>query len=64
MIIRLGTAGIVIDAVLGGLTVGTIFLWSRRTRITHVNAVSEVELAAEVIKLPRKGKSRAAKARK
>jgi hypothetical protein len=59
LIIRLGTAGVVIDAVLGCLAVGTIFLRSRRNRIT-LNAVSEVELAAEVIKLPRKGKSRAA----
>lgn len=58
LIIRLGTAGVVIDAVLGGLTVGAIVLWSRRTRITHINVVSEVEIAAEVVKLPKKGKAR------
>jgi PiT family inorganic phosphate transporter len=64
LIIRLGMAGVVIDAVLGCLAAGMIFLGSRRNRITHLNAMSEVEIAAEVIKLPRKGKSRARRIRK
>lgn len=64
LIIRLGMAGVVIDAVLGCLTVGMIFLGARRNRITHLNAISEVEIAAEVIKLPRKGKSRVTRIRR
>ena len=57
LIVRLGTAGITIDVVLGASAASTVFLWSRRTRITHINAVSEMDVAADVIKLPRKRKS-------
>jgi len=54
LIIRLGTAGVVIDAVLGCLAVGMIFLGSDGT-----GSPISMPSATEVIQLPRKGKSRA-----
>lgn len=57
LITRLGTPGILVDAVMGVLAVGAIFLWSRRARITSLNAVSDVGIAAEVVRFRKKVKS-------
>ncbi|MDK1314822.1 inorganic phosphate transporter [Arthrobacter sp. zg.Y20] len=62
----MGTAGVVIDAVVGTLVILGIFLWSRRDKVSHDNAVSNsgIENAGEVVSIKKrrgKGKNKGGK---
>jgi PiT family inorganic phosphate transporter len=55
----LGPIGIILDAVLGTVVIAGIFLWSRRERVSHDNAmnVNDIDDAGQVVKIkktPRK----------
>ena len=66
-IATLGTAGVVFDAVAGTLIILGIFLWSRRDKVTHDNAVSGIENAGEVVRIKKrrgKGKNKGGKSAK
>ncbi len=66
-IATLGTAGVVFDAVAGTLVILGIFLWSRRDKVTHDNAVSGIENAGEVVRIKKrrgKGKNNGGKSAK
>ncbi len=65
LIASTGTAGVVVDAVLGTLIILGIFLWSRRDKVNHDNAVSNIENAGEVVRIRKrrgKGKKKGSKA--
>ena len=66
-IATLGTAGVVVDAVAGTLIILGIFLWSRRDKVTHDNAVSGIDNAGEVVRIKKrrgKGKNKGGKSAK
>jgi PiT family inorganic phosphate transporter len=50
---HLGTAGIIVDAILMTAVSIAIFQISRRNKVNHKNVRSEVEVAAESVKSPR-----------
>ncbi|MCC3293494.1 inorganic phosphate transporter [Arthrobacter sp. zg-Y411] len=59
MIAQLGMVGVVVDAVVGTAVILGIFLWSRRNRVGHDNAVTNIESAGEVVRIKKsRGKSR------
>ncbi len=66
-IASLGTAGVVVDAVVGTVVILGIFLWSRKDKVSHDNAVTGIENAGEVVQIKKrrgKGKNKNGKASK
>lgn len=66
-IASLGTAGVVVDAVVGTVVILGIFLWSRKDKVSHDNAVTGIENAGEVVQIKKrrgKGKNKNGKATK
>jgi inorganic phosphate transporter, PiT family len=55
---HLGPVGVIIDAVAGTLVILLMFLISRRNRISHDNAISDMDHAGEVVKIKRKKKKK------
>jgi len=55
---HLGTVGVIIDAVAGTLVIVLIFLISSRNRISHDNAVSDMDHVGEVVKIKKKKKKK------
>lgn len=51
LIAQLGMVGVVVDAVAGTAIILGIFLWSRRNRVGHDNAVTNIESAGEVVRI-------------
>lgn len=56
LVAHLGVIGIVIDAVVGVGVILGIFLWSRRSEISHHNVVSEVAHSGRAVKIKRNPK--------
>jgi len=48
---HLGVGGVLIDAVAGVAVIAGIFLWSRRSEITHKNVVSDVAASVEAVEI-------------
>ena len=57
----LGMVGVVIDAVVGGSIMLGIFLWSRRSRVGHDNAISDIDAAGDVVAIKRRRRGRSSK---
>jgi inorganic phosphate transporter, PiT family len=55
---HLGVAGIIIDAVAGTLIILAMYVVSRRSKVGHDNAISDVDQAGEVVKIKRKRKKK------
>ena len=55
---HLGVAGIIIDAVAGILIILGMYVVSRRSKVGHDNAISDVDQAGEVVKIKRKRKKK------
>ncbi|AUI53547.1 inorganic phosphate transporter [Arthrobacter crystallopoietes] len=55
---HLGVAGIIIDAVAGILIILAMYVVSRRSKVGHDNAISDVDQAGEVVKIKRKRKKK------
>ena len=58
-----GMIGVTIDGILGLAIILFIFLWSRRNRVGHDNAVSNIDNAGGAVRI-KKRKSSSASARK
>lgn len=53
----MGPVGILLDAVIGAIVIVGIFLWSRRSVVSHHNAINDIDDAGRVVKIrktPRK----------
>ncbi len=53
----MGPVGILLDAVIGAVVIVGIFLWSRRSVVSHHNAINDIDDAGRVVKIrktPRK----------
>ena len=51
-----GVIGIIIDTIVGVIVITGIFLWSRRSEVSHVNVVSEVAESGQAVKIKRNPK--------
>ncbi|NKX49006.1 inorganic phosphate transporter [Arthrobacter deserti] len=58
VVAHLGLAGVIIDAVAGGLIILVMFLLSRRNQVGHHNAISELDHAGEIVKIKRRKKKK------
>lgn len=54
LIIRTGTVGVVIVAVLGLGAISTMFILSQRETVDHTNAISDVDAVGEALHIPSK----------
>jgi inorganic phosphate transporter, PiT family len=50
---HLGPVGIIIDTIIGVVVIVGIFVWSRRSEVSHKNVVSEVAVAGRAVKIKR-----------
>ncbi len=57
----IGPAGLLIDTVLGVVIVLGIYLWSRREKIDHTNAVADIAASGTAVKISKSGRKRKAK---
>ena len=48
---QLGPYGIALDVIIGGLVVGALFWWSRRSRVTHENLLNDIDEAGRVVRI-------------
>jgi len=55
---HLGVVGILIDTIVGVVVIAGIFLWSRRSEVSHQNVVSEVAGAGRAVKIKRAPKAK------
>ncbi|UOE44670.1 inorganic phosphate transporter [Agromyces larvae] len=64
LVAHLGVIGIIIDAVVGTIVIAGIFVWSRRSEVSHHNVISEVADSGRAVKIKRnpKPKKKAKKA--
>ncbi|QEO13371.1 inorganic phosphate transporter [Agromyces intestinalis] len=64
LVAHLGVIGIIIDAVVGTIVIAGIFVWSRRSEVSHHNVISEVADSGRAVKIKRnpKPKKKAQKA--
>ena len=53
---HLGAVGIIIDTIIGVVVIVGIFVWSRRSEVSHKNVVSEVAVAGRAVKIKRNPK--------
>jgi inorganic phosphate transporter, PiT family len=56
LVAHLGAVGIIIDTIAGVVVIAGIFLWSRRSEVSHVNVVSEVAESGQAVKIKRNPK--------
>ncbi|HEX6366784.1 MAG TPA: anion permease [Agromyces sp.] len=56
---HLGVVGILIDTIVGVVVIAGIFIWSRRSEVSHKNVVSEVAGAGRAVKIKRAPKPKA-----
>jgi inorganic phosphate transporter, PiT family len=56
LVAHLGVVGIIIDTIVGAIVIAAIFLWSRRSEVSHENVVSEVADSARAVKIKRNPK--------
>lgn len=56
LVAHLGVIGIIIDTIVGVIVITGIFLWSRRSEVSHVNVVSEVAESGQAVKIKRNPK--------
>lgn len=48
---HIGPIGILLDAIIGALAISGIFWWSRRNRVSHHNAINDIDDAGRVVKI-------------
>ncbi|MCD1572019.1 inorganic phosphate transporter [Agromyces mediolanus] len=56
LVAHLGVGGVIIDAVVGVIVIIGIFMWSRRSEVSHHNVVSEVADSGRAVKIKRNPK--------
>ena len=56
LVAHLGVVGIVIDVIAGVVVITGIFLWSRRSEVSHRNVLSEVAVSGRAVKIKRNPK--------
>ncbi|MFK4730152.1 anion permease [Agromyces mediolanus] len=56
LVAHLGVGGVIIDAVVGVIVIIGIFVWSRRSEVSHHNVVSEVADSGRAVKIKRNPK--------
>lgn len=56
LVAHLGAVGIVIDVIAGVVVITGIFLWSRRSEVSHRNVLSEVAVSGRAVKIKRNPK--------
>ncbi|TYL52340.1 inorganic phosphate transporter [Agromyces mariniharenae] len=56
LVAQLGVVGIIIDTIAGVVVIAGIFLWSRRSEVSHQNVVSEVADSGRAVKIKRNPK--------
>ncbi|GGR33175.1 anion permease [Agromyces mediolanus] len=56
LVAHLGVGGVIIDAVVGVVVIIGIFMWSRRSEVSHHNVVSEVADSGRAVKIKRNPK--------